>query len=82
MQIVLIIGFPTCSNNSALTTSVVGTLKSVVQTTMGMFTFGGVAINAPMVAGVSMNLSGGIVYTYAKYLESEKVGQFRMTAIL
>lgn len=67
--------YDSCSNNSALTTSVVGTLKSVAQTTMGMFTFGGVTINAPMLSGVTMNLSGGIVYTYAKYLEGEKVSQ-------
>lgn len=63
------------SNNSALTTSVVGTLKSVVQTTMGMFTFGGVAINPAMVTGVTVNLCGGIAYTYAKYLEGEMVSR-------
>lgn len=62
-----------CSNNSALTTSVVGTLKSVVQTTIGMFTFGGVQFNPALIAGVTINLSGGLVYTHAKYLESKKV---------
>ena len=61
------------SNNSALTTSVVGTLKSVAQTTMGMFTFGGVAINPALLTGVIMNLTGGIFYTYAKYLDSKRV---------
>lgn len=62
-----------CSNNSALTTSVVGTLKSVAQTTMGLFTFGGVAINPAMLTGMIMNMTGGIVYTYSKYKESKEV---------
>ena len=61
------------SNNSALTTSVVGTLKSVAQTTMGMFTFGGVSFNPALLTGVTMNLTGGIFYTYAKYRESQRV---------
>ncbi|XP_067949330.1 uncharacterized protein [Watersipora subatra] len=59
------------SNNSALTTTVVGTLKSVAQTTMGMFAFGGIPINTPLLTGVSMSLSGGVFYTYAKYQENE-----------
>ena len=65
-----------CSNNSALTTSVVGTLKSVAQTTMGMFTFGGVSINPALLTGVTMNLTGGIYYTYAKYLEGQMKVQY------
>jgi len=67
------------SNNSALTTSVVGTLKSVAQTTMGMFTFGGVTINPALLTGVIMNLTGGIFYTYSKYRESQKAKEMKKT---
>ena len=58
--------------NSALTTSIVGTLKNIVQTSIGLFTFGGVAINLFTALGITMNLSGGILYSYAKYSESKK----------
>lgn len=51
----------------------VGTLKSVAQTTIGMFTFGGVSFNPYLLTGVAMNLTGGIFYTYAKYTDSKKV---------
>lgn len=53
--------------NSALTTSVVGTLKSIVQTAIGMFTFGGVSINFFTTTGISMNLFGGVLYSYTKF---------------
>lgn len=38
--------------NSALTTSITGTLKTIVQTVIGMFTFGGISINVFTVLGM------------------------------
>ncbi|XP_074648487.1 uncharacterized protein LOC141903967 [Tubulanus polymorphus] len=55
--------------NSALTTSVVGIIKSVLSTIIGMFSFGGVAVNTPTAIGIGANLVGGVLYTIAKYHE-------------
>ena len=56
--------------NSALTTSIVGVMKSVITTIIGMFTFGGVPLTTYMVMGVSMNIVGAFWYTFAKYREN------------
>lgn len=53
--------------NSALTTSITGTVKSILQTAIGIFTFGGMTINVYTVVGVTINLCGGLLYTHAKY---------------
>ena len=53
--------------NSALTTSITGTLKSVLQTIVGLFTFGGIDINIWTVVGICLNTAGGIIYSYVKY---------------
>lgn len=53
--------------NSALTTSLIGVIKSVLQTAIGFFTFGGVTVLPLNATGIFMNLLGGTVYTYAKY---------------
>jgi len=53
--------------NSALTTSITGTAKSIMQTAIGIFTFGGMSLNIYSVAGVTINLCGGMLYTHAKY---------------
>jgi solute carrier family 35 protein len=53
--------------NSALTTSITGTVKTIVQTIIGFFTFGGMAVNLFTIAGITINLSGGVLYTYTKY---------------
>lgn len=58
--------------NSALTTSLVGVLKSVLQTVIGIFTFGGIQFNTLNGFGLSLNLFGGILYTYVKYQENVK----------
>lgn len=42
--------------NSALTTGVTGTLKSIFQTAIGMFTFGGISINVLTVLGTFAHL--------------------------
>ena len=43
--------------NCALTTSVTGTLKTIVQTVIGMFTFGGISINIFTILGTNICLS-------------------------
>lgn len=58
--------------NSALTTSLVGVLKSVLQTVIGIFTFGGIKFNILNSFGLSLNLFGGVLYTYVKYQENVK----------
>lgn len=60
------------SLTSALTTSVVGGLKALAQTLLGIFTFGGVSHNIPTVVGISMSVSGGLTYIFAKYRENRK----------
>ncbi|KAI8796341.1 UDP-sugar transporter [Biomphalaria glabrata] len=59
------------SLTSALTTSVVGGLKALAQTLIGLFTFGGVSHNLATYIGISMNLIGGIAYIWARYAESK-----------
>jgi solute carrier family 35 protein len=63
------------SLTSALTTSVVGGLKAMVQTLFGLFTFGGISHNLPTYIGISMNLSGGVWYIYEKYAEGQRSGK-------
>ena len=60
------------SLTSALTTSVVGGLKALAQTVLGLFTFGGVSHNIPTYLGISMSVSGGLSYIFAKYLENRE----------
>lgn len=60
------------ASNSALTTSLVGVLKSILQTAIGFFTFGGVKFNAINISGIGFNVLGGIMYTYAKHTEKFK----------
>jgi len=54
---------------SALTTSLVGVVKSFFQTIVGFFTFGGVAYHPLIVTGLMLNLCGGVLYTFTKYKE-------------
>lgn len=60
------------SLTSALTTSVVGGLKALAQTFLGIFTFGGVSRNVPTVVGITMSVTGGLTYIFAKYRENRK----------
>ena len=60
------------SLTSALTTSVVGGLKALAQTILGLFTFGGVSHNLATFVGISMSVSGGLSYIFAKYLENKE----------
>lgn len=59
------------SMTSALTTSVVGGIKAMLQTLFGLFTFGGISQNMATYVGISMNLSGGLFYIYAKFTEGK-----------
>lgn len=62
--------------NSALTTSITGVLKSVAQTAVGLFTFEGITANISMISGLIVNILGGLLYTYAKHIESKKKNGF------
>ncbi|XP_072049530.1 uncharacterized protein [Amphiura filiformis] len=56
--------------NSALTTSIVGVIKGVVTTLIGMVTFGGVQLTVLNVIGMIVNTIGSVWYVYEKYLET------------
>ncbi|XP_047740874.1 UDP-galactose/UDP-glucose transporter 7-like, partial [Hyalella azteca] len=60
---------------SALTTSLVGVAKNVVQTLGGFFAFGGVRYHPLNVTGIVMNTAGGFLYAYVKYREKLKSTQ-------
>lgn len=60
------------SLTSALTTSVVGGVKALMQTVFGMFTFGGISHNMATYTGISVNMSGSIMYIYGKYKEGKQ----------
>lgn len=53
--------------NSALSTALVGVIKSALTTIIGMYTFGGVTATTSFVLGQMVNLGGGALYTYEKY---------------
>ena len=50
-----------------------GVVKSVLTTIIGFFTFGGVPVTFLTVTGVALNTFGGILYTYAKYIEKKSL---------
>merc|ERR1719412_962427 len=60
---------------SALTASLVGVGKSVLQTVIGLFTFGGVKFHPLNILGLILNTIGGALYSYVKYRESERKKQ-------
>jgi len=57
---------------SALTTSIVGVSKSILQTILGFFTFGGVKFHPLNISGLILNILGGILYSYVKQMEGKK----------
>lgn len=60
------------TNNSALTTSVIGVLKSFLQTVVGIYLWNVRKEIGPIgYAGIAINLFFGIFYTYLKYIEKE-----------
>ncbi len=56
---------------SALTASLVGVSKSILQTVIGFFTFGGVKFHPLNILGLALNTLGGCIYSYVKYNESK-----------
>lgn len=64
--------FLCASQCSAVTASLVGVGKSVLQTIIGFFTFGGVRFHPLNIIGLLLNTTGGILYSYVKYNESER----------
>lgn len=63
-----------CTNHtSALTTSVVGGMKALAQTLIGIFTFGGVSPNLLTKLGISLNLCGTLLYIIAKYVDRKHI---------
>lgn len=57
-------------NNNAVTTSVVGVLKSIVQTIAGMLLFESISnFSSITLIGMTINLVSGCWYTYLKYME-------------
>lgn len=59
--------FLSTTANSALSTILVGVIKSALTTIIGMYTFGGVTATTNFVAGQFINLSGGALYAFEKY---------------
>lgn len=57
---------------SALSASLVGVAKSVLQTIIGFFTFGGVRFHPLNVLGLLLNTLGGCLYSYVKFAESRE----------
>merc|ERR1712240_997851 len=58
---------------SALTTSMISVAKSVIQTILGFFTFGGVKFHPLNITGLVMNILGGVIYTYVRQKEKGRV---------
>ena len=50
-----------------LSRSIVGVIKGVITTVIGLFTFGGVPLSILTIAGIVLNTMGGILYGYGKY---------------
>jgi len=57
--------------NSALTTTIMGQLKNVLQVLLGLFVLETVETNFVNVLGLTLNCLGGIYYAYVKYFESK-----------
>ena len=66
--------------NSALSTALVGVIKSALTTIIGMYTFGGVTATTSFVLGQMVNLGGGALYTYSAFKDfgpAPKFGHFQ-----
>ncbi|XP_037099885.1 solute carrier family 35 member D3 [Syngnathus acus] len=62
--------------NSAVTTSFVGVVKSIVTITVGMVAFDDVAPTALFVGGVVVNTVGSVTYCVVKFFEIRKKGSY------
>ena len=60
------------TNNNAITTSVIGVLKSFLQTLLGLFFYDAYRnMTVLSFVGILINLAFGTYYTYLKYIEKE-----------
>ncbi|CAF3424648.1 unnamed protein product [Rotaria socialis] len=57
--------------NSALTTTVVGVLKSILQIFVGMFAFDQLSINYKTTLGIALSLVGGTMFSYLEYTNKQ-----------
>ncbi|KPP69743.1 hypothetical protein Z043_111482, partial [Scleropages formosus] len=63
--------------NSAVTTSFVGVVKSIVTITVGMLAFSDVDPTNLFVAGVVVNTVGSVTYCVVKYFETKKKSSYQ-----
>eukprot|EP00743_Colponemidia_sp_Colp-15_P006395 GILK01006884.1.p1 GENE.GILK01006884.1~~GILK01006884.1.p1 ORF type:complete len:327 (+),score=37.19 GILK01006884.1:52-1032(+) len=65
-----------CTNvNSALTTSVVGQLKNILTTVVGLFLFGDVVFDTMNLLGLAIGTFASIWYSHIRYQESQRVNK-------
>jgi len=67
---------------SALTTSMISVAKSVIQTILGFFTFGGVQFHPLNITGLVMNILGGVIYTYVRQFEKKQQNSRRSAKLV
>jgi len=61
------------TTNSALTTTVTGQMKDLATTGLGMVMFGDVSFNGKNILGVSVGMSGAMLYSFLSYWERNNV---------
>ncbi len=79
LSMVIVVGFALTysqfwctSHNNAITTSVIGVLKSFIQIMIGLFLFDSASsLSALAYLGILINLIFGSIYTYLKYIEKD-----------
>jgi solute carrier family 35 protein len=64
--------------NSALTTSVIGVLKSILQVLFGLFIFDRLSINVNTVIGIALSLIAGTIFSYLEYTDKQKKSTISM----
>jgi drug/metabolite transporter (DMT)-like permease len=67
--------------NSALTTSVAGVLKSVLQVFFGLFVFDRLSININTIIGIALSLVAGTMFTYMEYTSKQRKSDISMNDI-
>ena len=59
--------------NSALTTAVIGCLKNVATSYLGMLMFSDFSYNLPNFIGINISIAGSIYYTYCELYKKHKL---------
>ncbi|XP_076046523.1 uncharacterized protein LOC143028396 isoform X5 [Oratosquilla oratoria] len=70
--LIITVGCLVAALNSAVTTTIVGIPKSIIQTVVGFFVFGGVKYHPVNIIGIVMNTFGCVLYSCAKWEEQIK----------